>query len=165
MNEINNMVLPYKDKLYRYAMRYVSDPMEAEDIVQEVLIKIWKKKDHFIQLDNPEAWCMTITRNLSIDKLRKKKAKTDPIEDYHHLRDRNMDPYTATRNNDTLSAIHELIEQLPKSQQAVIHLRDVEGFKYKEIAEITGTNIDSVKVNLHRARKTLKEKILKAGIL
>ena len=71
-NEFSEMVIPYKDKLYRFALRIVKDSFIAEDVVQEVMIKVWKKREYFETLDNKEAWCMTLTKNLAIDKTRSK---------------------------------------------------------------------------------------------
>ena len=146
--------------MFRFAYRIVGDYMEAEDIVQEVLIKIWKKKDQFIQIENKEAWCMTLTRNLAIDKTRAKKKKIDSIDQFYHLKDKSADPYSQLKTNNTLAIIRNYMESLPENQKLVIHLRDVEGLTYKEISEITEYSLDQVKVYLHRARKTLREKLI-----
>ena len=154
------MVLPFQDKLYRFALSIVGNTFEAEDIVQEVLIKIWKKKDTFLQLENKEAWCMTVTRNLAIDKTRSRKYKTEDISGHFSISDNSSTPAQLTEFNDTMRIIKGYIEQLPDSQKEVIHLRDIEGFTYNEISEITGMPLERVKVNLHRARKTLRERIV-----
>jgi len=166
VEEFTGIIDPIKDKLYRYALRIVKDEMEAEDVVQEVIVKLWKKKDQFTEIDNKEAWCMTLTRNLAIDKTRsKKRGRTESIEDYHHVKDSSLDPYKATKSNDMMKRIKEMMETLPDNQKSVLHLRDVEGYSYKEISEITTLSLDQVKVNLYRARKSMREKILKSNIL
>jgi len=152
-------VLPYKDKLYRYALRIVGNHMSAEDIVQEVLVKIWQKKEQLAAIENKEAWCMTVTRNLALDTLRKKKAYHDDIEDHRDISDGTMTPYRKLQSDDTMELIKKAMLDLPESQQHVIHLRDVEGYSYQEIAEITGFSIDKVKVYLHRARIALRKKL------
>ena len=153
------MVIPFQDKLYRFALSIVGNTFEAEDIVQEVLIKVWKKKDDFLKLDNKEAWCMTVTRNLAIDKTRSKKYKTEDISGHFGISDSSSNPEQLTEFNDTMSIIRSYIDQLPEAQKEVIHLRDIEGFTYNEISEITGVPLERVKVNLHRARKTLRSQI------
>ena len=158
--DLSKMVLPFQDKLYRFALSIVGNTFEAEDIVQEVLIKIWKKKDTFLQLENKEAWCMTVTRNLAIDKTRTRKYKTEDISGHYSISDSASTPAQITEFNDTMSIIKGYIEQLPDAQKEVIHLRDIEGFTYNEISEITGMPIERVKVNLHRARKVLRKKIV-----
>jgi len=167
VEEFTGIIDPIKDKLYRYALRIVKDEMEAEDVVQEVIIKLWKKKEQFAEIDNKEAWCMTLTRNLSIDKTRSKKGgrRTESIEDYHHIKDNTLDPYKETKSNDMMKRIKDLMELLPENQKSVLHLRDVEGYSYKEISEITTLSVDQVKVNLYRARQSMRDKILKSNIL
>jgi len=86
-NDIVNMVLPFKDKLFRLALRIVGSKPEAEDVIQEVLVKVWKKRDVFLELDNKEAWCMTVTRNLCIDKIRARKMHTTDVTEHYNIRE------------------------------------------------------------------------------
>ena len=157
--ELSKMVIPFQDKLYRFALSIVGNTFEAEDVVQEVLIKIWKKKDSFIQIENKEAWCMTVTRNLAIDKRRRRKAIHEDVTTHYSISDNASNPEQVAEFNDTMSIIKSYIEKLPEGQKEVIHLRDIEGFTYKEISGISGLSVERVKVNLHRARKTLREQI------
>ncbi len=159
MKEIILTINPFKDKLYRYALRIVGDVMEAEDVVQELLIKLWKKKEHFKTIDNKEAWCMTLARNLSIDKTRKRKFRTNDIEDFHFIKDSGRSPYEQVQSKDNLGRIESIINELSDKQKTVIQLRDIEGYSYREISDITGYTNDQVKVHLHRARHHLKKKI------
>lgn len=155
-----DLVLPYKDKLYRFALSIVGNAYDAEDILQEVLIKIWKRWDYFKGLDNKEAWAMTVTRNMSIDKLRATKRKsTADIDNFFDLSDSGPTPDVTTQSKDTIASILEVINELPTVQKDIVHLRDIEGYKYKEISDILGISVDQVKVNLHRARKRLKIKL------
>ena len=158
--EIMDLILPFKDKLYRFAYRIVGNSFEAEDIVQEILIKVWKKKEQFQLIENKEAWCMTMTRNLSIDKKRARKMKTTSIEDFHHLRDSTDNPAISMERKETVDHVRSVINSLPEKQASVIHLRDIEGLSYKEIAIAMDLSLDQVKVVLHRARKALKLKFL-----
>ncbi len=158
--EIMNLILPFKDKLYRFAYRIVGNSFEAEDIVQEILIKVWKKKEQFSQIENKEAWCMTMTRNLAIDKKRAKKMKTSSIENFHHIKDQSDTPAISMERKETVNRVREMINSLPEKQASVIHLRDIEGLSYKEIGVAMGLSLDQVKVVLHRARKALKLKFI-----
>lgn len=160
MRELVHMITPFQQKLYRYALRIVGDHMEAEDVIQELLIKIWKKKDQFLQIDNKEAWCMTLTRNMSIDKTRKKKKhRASNIEDFYFIKDSSATPYQSIESQDNMSRLQSIISGLTEKQQTVIHLRDVEGYSYKEISDITGYTVDQIKVYLHRARMILRKQI------
>ncbi len=153
--------LPFKDKLYRFALNIVGNTFDAEDIMQELMIKIWNRMDQFKEIDNKEAWCMTVTRNMAIDKTRNKKVASLDISDYHHLRDSDITQDKKMENDERFGNIMSLVNQLPEKQKMIIHLRDVEGYTYQEIADMTETTLDFVKVSLHRARKTLKEQLLK----
>jgi len=153
--------LPFKDKLYRFALNIVGNTFDAEDIMQELMIKIWNRMDQFNEIDNKEAWCMTVTRNMAIDKTRNKKTNVQDISDYHHLKDADDTPDKKLELEERFGSIMELVNQLPDKQKMIIHLRDVEGYSYQEIADMTETTLDFVKVSLHRARKTLKEQLLK----
>ena len=159
MKELVHMITPFQQKLFRYSLRIVGDHMEAEDVIQELMIKIWKKKEQFLQIDNKEAWCMTLTRNMSIDKTRRKKHRTANIEDFHFIKDNTATPYQTMESEDNMSQLNELIEGLSEKQKTVVHLRDVEGYSYKEIAQITGYTVDQIKVHLHRARMILRKQI------
>lgn len=155
-----NIVLPYRDKLYRFALSIVGNAFDAEDVLQEVMIKIWKKWDHFEGLENKEAWAMTVTRNMSIDKIRaSKRSKASDVDQYHHLSDSGMTPEASLESSDRMKVILDIINELPTVQKDVVHLRDIEGYTYKEIAEILGLSVDQVKVNLHRARKALRKQL------
>ncbi len=155
-------VLPVKDKLYRFAYRFLKDEDEARDIVQEVLIKVWNKRDEMHQLENMEAWCMRITRNLSLDRLKSKQYNyTDSLQqDFDISSGEEQTPYRNMEINDTMANINKLISSLPEKQRQVIQLRDVEGYSYKEIVEILALDMNQVKVNLFRARKSIKENLV-----
>jgi RNA polymerase sigma-70 factor (ECF subfamily) len=159
-NEFSQMVIPYKDKLYRFALRIVGDSFTAEDVVQEVMIKVWKKREYFETIDNKEAWCMTLTKNLAIDKTRSKHKRNVGLEVAYAVNDNAADPYQATASEDSMSKIRELMEALPEKQRMVIHLRDIEEMSYDEISEITSLTTGQVKINLHRARKTLRSQLI-----
>lgn len=150
----------YKDKLYRFALKLLGNDLDAEDVVQEVFVKVWQKSDVLEEIDNKQAWCMTVTRNLSIDKIRSRKAvMSGSVEDYHFISDRSATPDVVTEDKENLSIVMKTLDNLPEHQKEIIHLRDVEGYTYKEIADITGYTEDQVKVNLFRARQKLKHEL------
>ncbi len=158
---MNALELPFKDKLYRFALNIVGNTFDAEDIMQELMIKIWNRIDQFNEIDNQEAWCMTVTRNMAIDKTRSRKVSVHDISAYHHLKDDDVTQDRKMEQDERFGSIMLLVNQLPEKQKEIIHLRDVEGYSYQEIADMTESTLDFVKVSLHRARKTLKEQLLK----
>lgn len=153
-------ILPLKNKLYRYALRIIGNEMQAEDVVQEVLVKVWKRESEVGELENSEAWCMTVTRNLALDKLRRHKY-TDDIDQHLSISTDTMTPEQSVISEDMMKIIHNAIASLPSGQNQVVHLREIEGYSYKEIANITDMSEDQVKVYLHRARITLRNKLAK----
>jgi len=163
LQEFKQKVLPLKDKLFRFAIRIVSDHMEAEDIVQEVFIKIWKKRDDLKGIENFEAWCIRVTKNLAIDKLRTSHNKhTTELPDGMDWKAKDTSPHKATELQDVMDRVKNLISQLPNSQKMVIQLRDIEGLTYKEIAAALDITMEQVKVYLYRARKHVRQQLIKS---
>jgi len=155
-------VLPLKNKLNRFALNILRDEELAKDVVQECLIKVWEKRSEIDQIQNLEAWCMQVTRNKALDKLRSKHVKkTDLFEVEFDTRKERDTPFVVTEREDLMSRIKDLIEALPSRQREVMQLRDIEGFSYKEVAENLDIDINLVKTNLFRARRKLKESLMK----
>jgi len=159
VEEFNLLVTQLKDKMYRLALRVVSNEEEARDVVQESLIKIWRKRDKLAEIENPAAYCMTITRNMGIDKLRAKKMSISDIDEHYNIESKTADPERDLIAKDELSLVMKVVNALPENHRTVIHLRDIEGYTYKEIAGITGFSIEKVKVYLHRARTKLRHQL------
>ena len=155
-------VLPVKNKLYRFAYRLLGSSDEAKDIVQEVLIRVWNGREQIMTIENIEAWCMRITRNLSLDRLRSRQRKpTDSLEGAPDVREETLTPHESTEMSESIKQINILIASLPEKQRQVMHLRDIEGYSYNEICEILELDMNQVKVNLFRARNAVREKFVK----
>lgn len=153
--------LPAKNKLYRFAYFFLKDEDEASDVVQEVLLKAWDRRASWHQVGNVEAWCMTLTRNLALDRLKAAGRHTDSLDAAMWLTSGGESPHDVTERSDDLRMMRQLVARLPEKQQEVLRLRDIEGFTYDEISDMMGIDLSQVKVNLHRARKFLKESLLK----
>lgn len=157
-----NLVLPAKNKLFRFALRFLGNEEEAKDIIQEVFIKVWNGREQMAEVQNWEAWCMRITRNLSLDRIRSLNRKqTQPIEESFDLRHEALTPHESTEAREGMERINELIAGLPAKQRQVMHLRDVEGYSYNEICDILEIDLNQVKVNLFRARNAVRERLIK----
>jgi RNA polymerase sigma-70 factor (ECF subfamily) len=162
LEAFQNRVLPAKNKLFRFAYRMLGNEEEAKDVVQEVLIKVWNGREQMDEVQNWEAWCMRLTKNLSLDRLRSKQRKaTDPMEEGFDIRHESLSPLEATELSESMQRINQLIAGLPEKQRQVIHLRDIEGYSYNEICELLGLDMSQVKVNLFRARNSVREKFFK----
>jgi RNA polymerase sigma-70 factor (ECF subfamily) len=154
-------VLPTKDKLYRFALRIMRDEEEAKDIVQEVMIKVWNRRESIDSLNNMEAWCMQITKNLCYDKIKSKSYQTNvSIPENWQVADSKDTPVHSTERSDIMNQIHQLINGLPDKQKLVMQLRDIEGLSYKEISAAMEIDLNQVKVNLFRARKTVRDHLV-----
>jgi len=148
-----------KDKLYRFALRLLRDVQEAEDAVQDVMVRIWSKKEEWGKWDSLEAYCMTATRNTCVDRMRKQRVLQVQEDRAEDRKSSEKDPHEKMINKETGQRIRKCMEALPENQQMVIQLREMEGFSYNEIAEILEMSMEQVKINLFRARNTIKKLI------
>ena len=154
---MEQFLLPYRDKVYRFVLRMVGNEMDAEDIMQELAIRIWKRREAFKVLENPEAWCMTVVRNLAVDKLRnRKKRQYIEVTEAYDVSDNNRDPYEQVVAEDMMETLRKWMNQLPENQRMTLHLREVEGLTYQEIAEICDMSLEQVKSNIFRGRQALR---------
>jgi len=160
-----NDILPLKNELYRLALRITLNPAEAEDVVQETLIKVWNRREQWDHLDSIEAFCLTICRNLSLDKMRKMENQNPSLDEAQHdAPDRSYasNPEEQAMQQDRVRLIRRLINELPEKQRSVMQLRDFEGKSYKEIAAIMAISEEQVKINIFRARQAIKQKFIEA---
>lgn len=155
-------VLPSKNKLFRFALRLLGNVDEAQDVVQEVLIKVWNGRESMHQIKNWEAWCMRLTRNLSLDRLRAQQRKaTDSLVVGMEVKQDGLSPLEKTELTESMQQVSKLMALLPEKQRQVMHLRDVEGYSYSEICEILELDMSQVKISLFRARNSVREKLVK----
>lgn len=153
-------VLPIKDKLFRLANRILKNVPEAEDIVQEVFLRLWARKDKLNEYKSIEAFAMTITKNLCLDKLKLKGYKTYELTDEHEQQTM-ATPYKKMEISDSYQKVKNIIDALPEQQRMIIHLRDIEGYEFKEISGVMNISINTIRVNLSRARKKVRESLVK----
>jgi RNA polymerase sigma-70 factor (ECF subfamily) len=156
-----SQVLPLKDKLFRYAKSILSNADEAKDVVQETLLKVWEKRDEMSNYQNLEAWCMTLARNFSLQRFRDKNHHHTGLDGLGEQKDQSSTSFQNLEWKDTLARIDEIVNGMPLKQKEVFQLRDIEGYAYQEISEITGYALNDVKVSLFRARQVIKEKLNK----
>ncbi|MFY0255595.1 RNA polymerase sigma factor [Chitinophaga sp. 30R24] len=154
-------VVPVRQKLYRFAFRLLGNEEDAQDITQDVLMKVWGMQDKMTELQNMEAWCMRITRNLALDKLKSKKYRiADELDRAGELPEvSQQNPHMMMEQQDVMKKVHRAINSLPEKHRTILQLRDIDGHSYQEIADILEIDMNEVKVNLHRARKTVREKL------
>jgi RNA polymerase sigma factor (sigma-70 family) len=154
-------VLPLKNKLYRYAYSILGDRDLSMDVVQETMMKVWEKRDSFHSVKNPEAWCMTLTRNFALDKFRSKHRKTLELDLKYDKEVGEISPYQKAESENLMVLIDSIVSRLPAKQRETFHLRDVEGYSYEEISNILHYSISDVKVSIFRARKEVRAQLEK----
>lgn len=149
-------IWPLKSKLYRMAYLWVKDRDIANDVLQQVFEKAWRQKNDLQKMDNPTGWMVRSLKNEALQHFRANK-KLEP------LGDQEFEEEAAADQEDTsekLKLVFKFLEKLPEKQREVFQLREVEGLTYEEIAEYLEVSLDQVKVNLHRARKSLRDYLM-----
>ncbi|MBQ5880819.1 MAG: RNA polymerase sigma factor [Bacteroidaceae bacterium] len=151
-------LLPLKDKLFRVAYRITLHTAEAEDITQDTLIRVWNKRHELEDVRSLEAYCLTVCRNLANDRRELHEAQNLSLDGTPCDAPDNADKVDSRMERDErLQWVHRLMAKLPEKQRTILHLRDIEGHSYHEIADILGVSEEQVKVNLFRARRWIKE--------
>lgn len=159
-DKFHRIILPLKDKLFRLAWSIVRNSADAEDIVQDVFLKLWTKNDEWDEIENIEAYCFRATKNLAFDRaeslsIRKTENMASDSEDKAFVD--NITPFFKLVETERNTLIYRCIDELSENQKMVFQLREIEGMSYKEIAETLNISEDLVKVSLFRARNKMKE--------
>ena len=163
--------LPLLDSLYGAALRMTRNPADAEDLVQETMLRAFRSFDRFEPGTNLKAWLFRILTNAYINTYRKKqrepqKVSQDQVEDfdlYQELKDHDPEisrtPESIVLDSLVDSDILEAIEDLPEQFRLAVVLSDIEGFSYAEMAEIMGVPMGTVMSRLHRGRRALQKRL------
>lgn len=158
--EFRKKVLPEGRRLYAFAFRYLNSREDAEDVVQDVMAKLWETRDTLDRYQNIPAWATTMTRNICIDRLRKKKTlRLDEFESSgvsEVPEPANMIMY---ESEEASVLALKIIQKMDEPYKSAVILRDVEGYSYEEAAEVLETNINSLRTTLSRARKYVREEL------
>lgn len=161
-NEFKTRYLAYHKRLYRLAYVMTSDPHDAEDLLQDLYMKMWQVRDTLTQIDNPEAFMATVMRRMYFDRMRRGDINAETIwlggvteipSEY------NIEACVEQR--DDCEALEQFIAQLPPKEQKVIRLSVLEEKDYNEIGEITGLTQGNIRVLVMRAKNKIKEQFIK----
>lgn len=146
--------------LLRMATHYTEDTDEAEDVVQETLLKLWFLRDRLSQYRNVDALAMVITKHLCINRKRGKHFATVPLDEGLTIVGERS-PERKLIDEERMQELLELITTLPDFQQSILKMKHIEGFEVEEIARITGSTTIAVRTNLSRARKKVREQFMR----
>lgn len=159
--EFKTRVLPVSKKLLRFATHFLKDEDDARDVVQDVFLKLWQKRDSLNEIENIEAFAMRMTRNRCLDILRANRVVPIDAETNRKMKEETVDVHEQVEISETAIQIRKLINELPDLQRTVMLLRDIEQLEYEEIAERTELKVNAIRVNLSRARKKVRDEFLK----
>lgn len=163
-NEFKRRFLPCHQKLYRVAFRLMENAEDAEDMVQETYLRLWKKREEIPpDIENVEAYCIRIIRNLCLDALKAPQIEEEqcPIEELDVPQTGSLMREVETR--DEASIVRRIIQDLPEQQRQIVKMRDVDDLPYEEIEQITGLTTVNIRVLLSRARKKIREQFNAIG--
>ncbi len=162
MNQKEFMLLvnPFKDKVFRMAKRLLVSTEEAEDATQEVLVKLWNKSESLDEYKNVEAVAMTMTKNYCLDQLKSKRASNMKIV-HNNFTDREASLQQKVEDRDTWNWVEKIMNDLPEQQKIIVQMRDIEEMEFEEISKILEMNESAIRTALSRARKTIRENMIK----
>lgn len=157
-SEFKLLVMPYSDRIYRMAYRLMENREEAEDVVQEVYLKLWAMRKELPSYRSIEALAVRIARNLCLDLLRKRKTGREAVNgEKIPTGEEVQSPEDSLERKETGELVGSLIASLPEPQKTLVHLRHIEEKEYEEIAEMVNMNVNAIRVSLSRARKQMRE--------
>jgi len=159
LKSFNQLALSLREKLYRCALRMVGNTDEAEDVVQEAFLRLWLIRSQFDRYHNVSALAMTVTKNLCYDHLKRQKARTVLEATWLQPSQESMEKSFERRQ--MMDMMKNMIDTLPGLQQMIFKMKDIEGYELEEIAAITGTRVEAVRMNLSRARTKIREQLNK----
>ena len=158
LEKFKSDVVPLRNKLQNVAKNMLANEVDAEDAVQETFLRLWNQRSQLSKHPNVGGFAMQTLKNICIDRLRAERhnVSLDGIS----IAGNSITPYTFTEQQDSVLIIRNIIDSLPETQRHIITLRDVDGYELGEIAAIIGSEESTVRVNLSRARKAVRDKFV-----
>lgn len=146
-----------EERLFRFAMRFLKDVSLAEDAVQDLALKLWKKKESLNDYQNMDALMMTAMRNHCLDEIKKTKRRRNHYQNHKQLNSTEADSsHKALERKSMIEQVKLFVNELPETQREIVQLRDIEQLEMGEIERITGMNAGAIRTNLSRARKAIR---------
>lgn len=155
-----NTVTPFKDRVFRIAKRLLVSTEEAEDATQEVMVRLWNNRKKLNKYSSVEALAVTITKNYCLDQLKSKRATEMRIV-HSNYSDSQAGVHKQAEDKDSWNWVEKIMDDLPEQQKLIIQMRDVEQYDFEEIAKVMDMNETAVRVALSRARKTIRQELIK----
>ncbi len=157
-DSFKRLFLPLHPKLFRIAYALVESKADAEDILQDAYCKLWNRRDELAGIQSPEAFCVTLVKNLCLDFLRSAHANRHDEEITEAITlSTDSSPEKELETQDKIRQVRRLINKLPQNQRQVLKLRGINDCSLDEIEQITGLSAVNIRVLLSRARKIIRE--------
>lgn len=156
-------ILPLKNNLFRYSFSFLNDKQKSEDVVQETMLRLWRIRETWPEIQNMLQYGLGITRHLCLDEIRRKRIVFTEIETIAELSAGNQGPWEDFSNKELKEQLLRTLALLPEKQRQCFHLREIEGFSYTEIASALQISLDQVKVNIYRARNLIRAHLFKTS--
>ena len=161
-NTFKHTVFPVRDQAFRLAFRLLKSEAEAEDALQDAMVNLWNMRDKIPQYNSVEALTLRVTKNVCLDRLKSKQKNWVDINTHSYRMTSNAaTPDRLMEGKNAKDLVTQAMKQLTDVQQLVLQLRDIEEKEYDEIAQITGLEVNAIRVNLSRARKKMREILTK----
>jgi len=157
--EFEQLIAPFKNKVFRFAKRLLVSTEEAEDATQEVMVRLWNKKETLVNYNSVEALAMTMTKNFCLDQLKSKRASNLQLV-HSNYSDNRTGLEKEIEAKDSWNWVEKIINTLPEQQRLIIQMRDIEEYEFETIAAVLEMNETAVRVALSRARKTIREQLV-----
>lgn len=152
-------VLPLREKLLNYSRKMTEESSDAEDIVQEAFLRLWRMREKLEGYRSIDALATEIVKNLCLDRFKSVAHSSIGLDEIRAQASRD-NPERNLEEQDQVLLIGRIMDTLPPLQQTIIRMKDVEGYESEEIATITGSDVQAVRMNLSRARKKVREQFL-----
>jgi len=158
--EFRKTILPEGRRLYALAFRYLNNREEAEDTVQEVMMRLWAERNNKRDHVNVGAWCTIVTRNCCIDALRRKKrVPFHGLSEVNGATEYETDHRGVSDDHEAVQMISTIVSRMKEPYKSAVILRDMEGYSYEEAAEVMQTNTNALRTIISRARKNIREEM------
>ncbi|HNT92757.1 MAG: RNA polymerase sigma factor [Bacteroidales bacterium] len=158
--EFRKEILPEGRRLYAFAYRFLNNREEAEDAVQEVMMKLWSRRNDKSRYASTAAWCTTVTRNYCIDILRRKnRLRLESLSEAAGVSAAQRGDEGTGDEREAAGVVSAIVRRMKEPGRSAIILRDMEGYSYEEAAEAMGTNVAALRTLISRARKQIREEM------
>ena len=154
-------ILPHRDRLYRLALSMMLSESDAEDVVQDTMLRAWERRNEWQLKENIEAWLTAICKNIVLDRKKSAYSRVISLNSITNQVHTIKGPDNKLEQKESIELISTLISKLPPPLSDLVRLRDIEGLSYREIAVHTSLSESQVRVYLHRARMRIRQEYLK----